>query len=104
MVGAFARHTCLTDQLAIRSARFSIRFTQRLKVSPPAAVGYVQDAAVIGLCHLWDVNLAEALDDWGSFRGFCGFAANETTPNWAGFVRFQGCSLCTASIGHCSKP
>ena len=38
---------------------------------------------------LSDVKLAEALDDRGSFRRFCGFAANEATPERTAFVRFR---------------
>ena len=38
---------------------------------------------------LSDVKLAEALDDRASFRRFCGFAANEATPERTAFVRFR---------------
>lgn len=38
---------------------------------------------------LSDVRLAEALDDRASFRRFCGFAANEATPERTAFVRFR---------------
>jgi len=38
---------------------------------------------------LSDVKLAEALDDRASFRGFCGFASNEPTPERTAFVRFR---------------
>lgn len=38
---------------------------------------------------LSDVKLAEALDDRGSFRRFCGFARNEPTPERTAFVRFR---------------
>ena len=38
---------------------------------------------------LSDVRLAEALDDRGSFRRFCGFAAHEPTPEGTAFVRFR---------------
>ena len=38
---------------------------------------------------LSDVKLAEALDDRASFRRFCGFSRNETTPDRAAFVRFR---------------
>jgi IS5 family transposase len=38
---------------------------------------------------LSDVKLAEALDDRASFRRFCGFAANEATPERIAFVRFR---------------
>jgi len=38
---------------------------------------------------LSDVKLAEALDDRGSFRRFCGFAAQEPTPERTAFVRFR---------------
>ncbi len=45
------------------------------------------------LLSIWydlsDVKLAEALDDRGSFRRFCGFAANEATPERTAFVRFR---------------
>lgn len=44
------------------------------------------------LLSIWydlsDVKLAEALDD-RSFRRFCGFSANEATPEGAAFVRFR---------------
>ncbi len=36
---------------------------------------------------LSDVKLAEALDDRASFRRFCGFSRNETTPERTAFVR-----------------
>nr|WP_234896327.1 transposase [Sinorhizobium meliloti] len=36
-----------------------------------------------------DVKLAEALDDRGSFRGFCGFSAQEPTPERRAFVLFR---------------
>src|SRR5918993_5263094 len=38
---------------------------------------------------LSDVKLAEALDDRASFRRFCGFAADEPTPERTAFVRFR---------------
>jgi IS5 family transposase len=38
---------------------------------------------------LSDAKLAEALDDRASFRGFCGFAAHEPTPERTAFVRFR---------------
>src|SRR5215210_3038975 len=38
---------------------------------------------------LSDIRLAEALDDRASFRRFCGFAANEPTPERTAFVRFR---------------
>src|SRR6202046_94604 len=38
---------------------------------------------------LSDVKLAEALDDRASFRRFCGFSANEATPERTAFVRFR---------------
>jgi len=37
-----------------------------------------------------DVRLADALDDRASFRRFCGFAAQEPTPERTAFVRFRG--------------
>jgi IS5 family transposase len=44
------------------------------------------------LLSIWydlsDVKLAEALDDRSSFRRFCGFSANEATPERTAFVRF----------------
>ena len=45
------------------------------------------------LLSIWydlsDVKLAEALDDRASFRCFCGFSANEATPERTAFVRFR---------------
>lgn len=45
------------------------------------------------LLSIWydlsDVKLAEALDDRTSFRRFCGFSANEATPERTAFVRFR---------------
>jgi len=45
------------------------------------------------LLSIWydvsDVKLAEALDDRGSFRWFCGFSASEPTPERTAFVRFR---------------
>src|SRR5215208_2804604 len=38
---------------------------------------------------LSEVRLAEALDDRASFRRFCGFAAEEPTPERTAFVRFR---------------
>lgn len=38
---------------------------------------------------LSDVKLAEALEDRGSFRRFCGFSASEPTPERTAFVRFR---------------
>jgi transposase, IS5 family len=38
---------------------------------------------------LSDVKLAEALDDRGSFRRFCGFSSTEATPERTAFVRFR---------------
>lgn len=38
---------------------------------------------------LSDVRLADALDDRASFRRFCGFAADEATPERTAFVRFR---------------
>jgi len=47
---------------------------------------------------LSDVKLAEALDDRASFRRFCGFSRNETTPERTAFVRFRG-SLARLDLG-----
>jgi len=45
------------------------------------------------LLSIWydlsDVKLAEAVDDRASFRRFCGFSANEATPERTAFVRFR---------------
>lgn len=45
------------------------------------------------LLSIWydlsDVKLAEALDDRVPFRRFCGFSANEATPERTAFVRFR---------------
>lgn len=45
------------------------------------------------LLSIWydlsDVKLAEALDDRAYFRRFCGFSANEATPEQTAFVRFR---------------
>lgn len=45
------------------------------------------------LLSIWydlsDVKLAEAIDDRASFRRFCGFSANEATPERTAFVRFR---------------
>lgn len=45
------------------------------------------------LLSIWydlsDVKLAEALDDRGSFRRFCGFSVSEPTPERTAFVRFR---------------
>lgn len=45
------------------------------------------------LVSIWydlsDVKLAEARDDRASFRRFCGFSANEATPERTAFVRFR---------------
>ena len=38
---------------------------------------------------LSDVKLAEALDDRGSFRRFCGFSGDEATPERTAFVRYR---------------
>src|SRR5215211_3688480 len=45
---------------------------------------------------LSDVKLAEALDDRASFRRFCGFAAEEPTPERTAFVRFRRALLARA--------
>ena len=45
------------------------------------------------LLSIWydlsDVKLAEALDDRASFRRFCGFSANEATPERTAIVRYR---------------
>ena len=45
------------------------------------------------LLSIWydlsDVKLAEALDDRASFRRFCGFSANEATPERTAFFRYR---------------
>ncbi|MCA1444638.1 transposase [Ensifer sp. IC4062] len=45
------------------------------------------------LLSIWydlsDVKLAEALDDRGSFRRFCGFSVQEPKPERTAFVRFR---------------
>ncbi|WP_232845896.1 IS5 family transposase, partial [Aurantimonas marina] len=47
-------------------------------------------ALLLAVWHdLSDVKLAEALDDRASFRRFCGFAADEPTPERTTFVRFR---------------
>lgn len=47
-------------------------------------------AVLLAVWHdLSDVKLAEALDDRGSFRRFCGFARTEPTPERTAFVRFR---------------
>ena len=38
---------------------------------------------------LSDVKLAEAIDDRGSFRRFCGFSGSEATPERTAFVRYR---------------
>ncbi len=38
------------------------------------------EGSVTGALVRSDVKLAEALDDRASFRRFCGFSRNETTP------------------------
>jgi transposase, IS5 family len=43
---------------------------------------------------LWDVKLAEALDDRASFRRFCGFGRAEPTPERTAFVRFRRKLVC----------
>ena len=55
---------------------------------PPLALF---QALLLAMWHdLSDVRLAEAIDDRASFRRFCGFAANEPTPERTTFVRFRG--------------
>ncbi|SDE23822.1 IS5 family transposase [Belnapia rosea] len=47
-------------------------------------------AMLIAVWHdLSNVRLAEALDDRGSFRRFCGFSAHEPTPERTAFVRLR---------------
>ena len=47
-------------------------------------------ALLLSVWHdLSDVRLAEALDDRGSFRRFCGFSSLEPTPERTAFVRFR---------------
>ena len=47
-------------------------------------------ALLLAMWHdLSDVRLAEALEDRASFRRFCGFAAQEPTPERTAFVRFR---------------
>jgi IS5 family transposase len=47
-------------------------------------------ALLLAVWHdLSDVKLAEALEDRASFRRFCGFAADEPTPERTAFVRFR---------------
>ena len=47
-------------------------------------------ALLLAVWHdLSDVKLADALDDRGSFRRFCGFSSNEATPERTAFVRFR---------------
>jgi len=54
---------------------------------PPLALS---KALLIAVWHdLSDVKLAEALDNRASFRRFCGFSSNETTPERTAFVRFR---------------
>ena len=47
-------------------------------------------ALLLAVWHdLSDVKLAEALEDRASFRRFCGFSADEATPERSAFVRFR---------------
>ncbi len=47
-------------------------------------------ALLLAVWHdLSDVRLAEAMDDRASFRRFCGFAAQEPTPERSAFVSFR---------------
>jgi len=47
-------------------------------------------ALLLAIWHdLSHVRLADALDDRASFRRFCGFAAEEATPERTAFVRFR---------------
>jgi transposase, IS5 family len=47
-------------------------------------------ALLIAVWHdISDVKLAEALEDRGSFRRFCGFSRDEPTPERTAFVRFR---------------
>lgn len=63
------------------------RSTTGEKAWPPLAM---LKALLLSVWYdLSDVKLAEALDDRGSFRRFCGFAASELTPERTAFVRFR---------------
>ena len=53
---------------------------------------------------LSDVKLAEALDDRASFRRFCGFAADEPTPERTAFVGSVASCWRGTSTGCCSRP
>ncbi len=60
------------------------------------------------LLSIWydlsDVKLAEALDDRGSFRRFCGFSVSEPTPRAHGFCAFsERPLLAMAWTGSCSR-
>ncbi|MER8656215.1 MULTISPECIES: transposase [unclassified Mesorhizobium] len=48
------------------------------------------------------MKLAEALDDRGSFRRFCGFSAWEPTPERTAFVRFRKALAAMVWTGLCS--
>jgi len=54
-----------------------------------AAAVAVQGASHAVWHDLSDVRLAEALEDRGSFRRFCGFSRHEPTPERTAFVRFR---------------
>jgi len=54
-----------------------------------ATNGLVQGDAAVDLVRLIRRQLAEALDDRGSFRRFCGFSGSEPTPERTAFVRFR---------------
>ena len=60
------------------------------------------------LLSIWydlsDVKLAETLDDHASFRRFCGFSANDATPERTTLSDFASCSLHISLTGLCSKP
>lgn len=57
------------------------------RLGPPLALFKAMLLAV--WYDLSDVKLAEALDDYSSFRRFCGFSSSEPTPERTAFVRLR---------------
>jgi Transposase domain (DUF772) len=76
--------------IGVRSPHCLIPSIRLPKASPPGRRWRCSRHCFFSIWYDFSgVKLAEALDDRASFRRFCGFSANEATPERTAFVRFR---------------
>jgi IS5 family transposase len=88
VVSSLARLSCLIDWAPIEAVLGDIYMAAKGEPAWPPLVLF--KAMLLAVWYdLSDVKLSEALDDRASFRRFCGFSAQEATPERTAFVRLR---------------